>query len=177
MMALVMPETIGPRLDIAKSVLDSQGHGTWVTEATFFCIKIRCVMMSIVHDMAEADTGDIPPEHASGVTKEEKHELEVVRSARLSVTGLNVAHLTLLACRHQAAMDRIFRLLDHPSIQSLRVKSLWEEYEARETPEAKFVKDLDMFELAVQGVEYENCEQRVTRAVILDPEIALGRRC
>lgn len=55
-------------------------------------------------------------------------------------------------------MDRILSLLGHPSIASLRVKSLWEEYEQRETPEAKFVKDLDLFELAVQGVEYESCE-------------------
>ncbi|KAK4058065.1 hypothetical protein OIO90_000804 [Microbotryomycetes sp. JL221] len=110
MMALVMPETAsGHRLDIA-----------------------RCVMMSIVHDMAEADTGDIPPEHASGVSKHDKHDLEV------------------------AAMNRMFGLLGHPSISSLRIKALWQEYEARQTPEAKFVKDLDMFELAVQGVEYEN---------------------
>ncbi|KAM0793210.1 hypothetical protein ACM66B_000679 [Microbotryomycetes sp. NB124-2] len=112
MMALAMPETDGHRLDIPK-----------------------CVMMSIVHDMAEADTGDIPPEHASGVSKESKHELET------------------------AAMNRIFSLLGHPSISSLRIKSLWEEYEARETPESKFVKDLDMFELAVQGVEYENSNE------------------
>lgn len=55
-------------------------------------------------------------------------------------------------------MERILGLLGHPSIQSLRLKSLWEEYEARETPESKFVKDLDLFELAVQGVEYEACE-------------------
>lgn len=53
---------------------------------------------------------------------------------------------------------RITGLLGHPSIQSLRVLSLWEEYEARETPESKFVKDLDLFELGVQAVEYENCE-------------------
>lgn len=31
------------------------------------------------------------------------------------------------------------------------------------TPESKFVKDLDQFELAVQAVEYENCEPRATR--------------
>lgn len=55
-------------------------------------------------------------------------------------------------------MQRIFRLLGHPSISSLRIKSLWEEYEARQTPESKFVKDLDLFELAVQGVEYEACK-------------------
>lgn len=55
-------------------------------------------------------------------------------------------------------MVRIAGLLGHPSIQSLRVMALWEEYEARETPESKFVKDLDLFELGVQAVEYEECE-------------------
>jgi 5'-deoxynucleotidase YfbR-like HD superfamily hydrolase len=39
-----------------------------------------------------------------------------------------------------------------------RFRSLWEEYEARETPESKLVKDLDRLELALQGVEYERCE-------------------
>lgn len=58
-------------------------------------------------------------------------------------------------------MDRIYDLLGHPSIASLRLKSLWDEYEARETPESKFVKDLDLYELCVQAVEYENCESSV----------------
>lgn len=55
-------------------------------------------------------------------------------------------------------MERIMELLGHPSIASLRLKSLWDEYEARETAESKFVKDLDLYELCVQAVEYENSE-------------------
>ncbi|BGP21745.1 hydrolasesof HD superfamily [Rhodotorula toruloides] len=94
----------------------------------------RCVMLSIVHDLAEADVGDITPEHASGVSKAQKLALE------------------------ERAMERMVGLLGHPSIASLRLKSLWEEYEARETPESKFVKDLDLFELCVQAVEYENSQ-------------------
>lgn len=39
----------------------------------------RCVLLSLVHDMAEADVGDITPEHASGVSKEAKLALEEVR--------------------------------------------------------------------------------------------------
>lgn len=39
-----------------------------------------------------------------------------------------------------------------------RFRALWEEYEARETPESKLVKDLDRLELALQAVEYERCE-------------------
>lgn len=36
-------------------------------------------MMSIVHDLAEADVGDITPPHASGISREEKLDLEAVR--------------------------------------------------------------------------------------------------
>ena len=37
-------------------------------------------MLSLVHDMAEADVGDITPEHASGVSKETKLALEQVKN-------------------------------------------------------------------------------------------------
>ncbi|CEQ38957.1 SPOSA6832_00456 [Sporobolomyces salmonicolor] len=94
----------------------------------------KCVMLSIVHDMAEADVGDITPEHASGVSKETKLALE------------------------EKAMERYQGLLGHPSIPSLRIKALWDEYEERETAESKFVKDLDLFELCMQAVEYENSQ-------------------
>ncbi|GAA5837994.1 hypothetical protein JCM3766R1_004170 [Sporobolomyces carnicolor] len=94
----------------------------------------KCVMLSIVHDMAEADVGDITPEHASGVSKETKLALE------------------------QKAMDRYGGLLGHPSIAGMRIKDLWNEYEDRVTPESKFVKDLDLLELCLQAVEYENSQ-------------------
>lgn len=45
-----------------------------------------------------------------------------------------------------------------------------QEYEARETPESKVVKDLDRFELALQAVEYERCE------ITLHGDFALGSR-
>ncbi|GAA6035153.1 hypothetical protein JCM8097_006391 [Rhodosporidiobolus ruineniae] len=94
----------------------------------------KCVLLSIVHDLAEADVGDITPEHASGVTKVQKLALE------------------------EKAMDRIYGLLGSSTIPALRLKSLWEEYEARETPESNFVKDLDLYELCQQAVEYENSQ-------------------
>ena len=37
-----------------------------------------------------------------------------------------------------------------------RIRALWEEYEARETNESRFVKDLDFCELAFQALEYED---------------------
>lgn len=59
-------------------------------------------------------------------------------------------------------MHRIAHLLPDPvkesSLARTRLMALWEEYEARETVDAIFVKDLDMFELGLQAVEYERCE-------------------
>lgn len=62
-------------------------------------------------------------------------------------------------------MERYQGLLGHPSIPSVRIKDLWNEYEDRITPESKFVKDLDLLELCVQAVEYENCEFSLLSAI------------
>ncbi|KNC99121.1 uncharacterized protein SPPG_09273 [Spizellomyces punctatus DAOM BR117] len=90
--------------------------------------RTRAIKMAIVHDLAEAIAGDITPH--SGVSKEEKYRLEL------------------------EAMDELVTLLGH-SKEALEIKALWEEYEAGESPEALYVKDLDKFEMIVQAVEYE----------------------
>jgi putative hydrolases of HD superfamily len=45
------------------------------------------------------------------------------------------------------------------SLQSQEIFSLWQEYENCETMEAKFVKDLDKFEMILQAFEYEKCKK------------------
>jgi putative hydrolase of HD superfamily len=59
-------------------------------------------------------------------------------------------------------------LLPGDSAASARVRSLWEEYEAAETAEARFVKDLDRFELGLQAVEYEQGEPSSLASVFVD---------
>jgi len=44
----------------------------------------------------------------------------------------------------------------HDSPAAQRINALWLEYEEGETTEAKFVKDLDRFEMASQAFEYES---------------------
>lgn len=60
-------------------------------------------------------------------------------------------------------------LADSPNA-SARIRELWHEYEAAETKEAKFVKDLDRFELGLQAVEYEQsaCKTIGSREFPLD---------
>lgn len=89
----------------------------------------KCVQLCLVHDIAEALVGDLTP--LDDVPKEEKHKRE-----------------------HEALLHLVHDLLGG-SVAALRLEALWEEYEARATPESRAVKDLDRFELALQAIEYE----------------------
>ncbi|KAJ3993181.1 HD domain-containing protein [Lentinula boryana] len=99
----------------------------------------KCVMLSVVHDLAEAQVGDIAPSH--GIPKEEKSRLE-----------------------SEAIHTFVHKML-HNSPAAQKIEALWKEYEDRETPEARFVKDLDRFEMATQALEYE----RALNASALQP--------
>ncbi|WWC87312.1 uncharacterized protein L201_002201 [Kwoniella dendrophila CBS 6074] len=95
----------------------------------------RCVMMALVHDLAEAHVGDITP--VEGVPAHVKHQLE------------------------EQAMDSFLNEMlggEGNKDARNRFRSLWDEYETRETPESKLVKDLDRIELALQAVEYERSQ-------------------
>ncbi|KAJ7114134.1 HD domain-containing protein [Mycena epipterygia] len=89
----------------------------------------KCVMMCLVHDLAEAHVGDIAPRE--GITSAEKRRLE------------------------EEAMHNIVHDMLHNSPAAQQIEALWKEYEERQTPEAQFVKDLDRFEMASQALEYE----------------------
>lgn len=101
----------------------------------------RCVQMALVHDLAEAHVGDITP--VEGVTPEMKHQLE-------EEAMHSFMHEMLSGEGNREVRERIW--------------SLWEEYEARETPESKLVKDLDRLELVLQAVEYERSQDVRTLA-------------
>ncbi len=76
---------------------------------------LRVVKMLLIHDLVEIDAGD---------------------TLRYDEEGNKTK-----AAREQAAADRIFNIL--PPDQASDIRSLWEEFEARETPEAKFANALD----------------------------------
>ncbi|KAG7531882.1 hypothetical protein FFLO_04028 [Filobasidium floriforme] len=101
----------------------------------------RCVQMALVHDLAEAHVGDITP--VEGVSPNLKHQLE-------EEAMQSFMHEMLGGEGNREARERIW--------------SLWEEYEARETPESKLVKDLDRLELILQAIEYERSQDVRTLA-------------
>jgi putative hydrolases of HD superfamily len=88
----------------------------------------RCIRMALTHDLCESIAGDYTP-HCK-ISKEEKHRLE--REAMLEIRTM---------------------LGGSPVGQELL--DLWEEYEAGTTPESRFVKDIDKFEMILQADEYE----------------------
>ena len=77
--------------------------------------QLRVLKMLLVHDIVEIDSGDTYIYDAAGNDTK--------------------------AVREQKAAQRIFGLL--PDNQKLELMQLWQEFEARETPEAKFAAALD----------------------------------
>ena len=77
--------------------------------------ELRLIKMLLVHDIVEVDAGDTFCYDREGL----KDQAE----------------------REQRAADRIFGLL--PPDQGAECRALWDEFEARETPEAKFAHALD----------------------------------
>ena len=76
---------------------------------------LKTMTMVLIHDLVEIDAGDTYAYDETGKATQRAREL--------------------------AAADRIFGLL--PEDQGAKLRALWDEFEARETPEAKFARTLD----------------------------------
>ena len=79
----------------------------------------RVVRMLLIHDLVEIDVGDVPIHSANG----QAHASVETQAAEAK------------------AADRIFGILPQDLRDTLR--ALWEEFEAAETPDARFAKSLD----------------------------------
>ncbi|MBL9052289.1 MAG: HD domain-containing protein [Tabrizicola sp.] len=79
----------------------------------------RVIRMLLIHDLVEIDVGDVPIHSANG----QAHGSAETQAAEAK------------------AADRIFGLLPPDLGRDLR--ALWEEFEAAETPDARFAKSLD----------------------------------
>lgn len=97
----------------------------WTNEAQ----RTRAVEMAIVHDMGECIVGDIAP--ADGISRDEKHLREKLA-------------MEFLAC--------LMREEDGGFAD--RIQTLWEEYEADESPVSKLVHQVDKFEALQQAFAY-----------------------
>lgn len=89
----------------------------------------QALKMAVVHDIAEAETGDLVTraiDDKQDVDKEAKEEME------------------------QKVVEGLSGLIEGEELERL-----WKEYEGRETKEAKFVKDMDMIDMCLQALKYE----------------------
>jgi len=92
----------------------------------------RCMQMALIHDMAESLVGDITP--VDNVAKPEKSR------------------------REEETMDYLCKGLlgkVNGGLTGEEIRKVWREYEDSETLEAKFVHDVDKFELILQMLDYE----------------------
>lgn len=84
----------------------------------------KIIKMSLFHDIGEIYGGDVTPH--DGISKEEKHVMEK-ESVKKLFSGFS---------------------------KSEEYLELWEEFEENKTPEAKFVKQIDKLEMAMQAAVY-----------------------
>jgi putative hydrolase of HD superfamily len=84
----------------------------------------RALRIALIHDLGESHAGDITP--SDGVSASEKHARERLSLLQI-VTGLPRGEEWL---------------------------ALWDEYESGETPEARFVREIDRLEMGLQAVIY-----------------------
>ncbi|XP_039952393.1 uncharacterized protein LOC126752592 isoform X2 [Bactrocera neohumeralis] len=107
------------------------GMMTFLLDGSEGLNQIRCMELALVHDLAESVVGDLTP--FCGVSKADKRAMEF------------------------KAMEDICKLIEP---RGKRIMELFEEYEAGESAESKFVKDLDRLDMIMQAFEYEkrdNC--------------------
>lgn len=89
--------------------------------------KEKMIRMALCHDMAESIVGDISPKMQ--IPAEEKYK------------------------REEKAMSVMTSLI--PELGGPQMKELWLEYEQQNTPEAQFVRDMDLLEMVIQAHTYE----------------------
>ncbi|XP_026319734.1 HD domain-containing protein 2 [Hyposmocoma kahamanoa] len=91
--------------------------------------RFKCLQIALVHDLAECIVGDLTPH--CGVSPEEKHR------------------------REDEAMKIITELT---GLAGNTMYELYKDYENQSSPEAKFAKDLDRYDMILQAFEYEKRE-------------------
>lgn len=90
----------------------------------------RALRMAVLHDLAEAETGDFATRADSSADTIDP------------------------AAKERLEESAITDLLE-PFDEDGDLRAIWDEYETRASPTAKFVKDMDLVDMCVQAVHYE----------------------
>jgi putative hydrolase of HD superfamily len=106
----------------------------------------RVIRMLLVHDIVEIDAGDTLVYDTKGYLDKPQRE--------------------------QRAADRIFGIL--PADQASEIRQLWDEFEARQTPEARFAAALDRLQPILHNYHTQGAAWRA-HGIHLDQVIARNR--
>lgn len=110
----------------------------------------RVLQLALIHDLAEAITGDPAPYGPDDLPPESDGE---ARRAFFRVRHLRTPANAVAkrAAEHAAVVDLLGPL---PPALRAELRALWDEYEAQASPEARFVKEADRLEAFFQSREY-----------------------
>ena len=111
----------------------------------------KAMMMALIHDIVEIDAGDTYAYDSKGLETQKMRE--------------------------EQAAERIFGLL--PDDQGEELKSLFQEFEASETPEARFVHAMDNFQplllyISIDGRDWREHEIRKSQVMKRHTKTKLG---
>lgn len=110
----------------------------------------RVLKMALIHDLAEATYGDAPPYERGDIP--DPADVDALR-AFFSVNHVRSAeNATTKRLAEEAAMADLLALM--PERVRDEMSRLWDEYEAQETPEARFVKEVDRLEAFLEARHY-----------------------
>ncbi len=134
---------------VAEHVFAMAMLGWWIADASFPELdRDKVLRMTLAHELGEIYTGDLTPGDA--IPPEEKHR------------------------REREALHQVVDRLPNGAAYA----DLWEEFEQGQTPEARFVRQLDRLEMAFQAAVYEqqgfeNMQEffATTEAALDDPRL------
>jgi putative hydrolases of HD superfamily len=109
----------------------------------------RVLKLALVHDLAEAITGDLPPyDSADPGLLDPLSRAEILNRRQERSEERTQA-------KHQAEVEAIRQLVEElPQNLSDELQALFDEIHERRTPEARFVKEADRLETFLQSCEY-----------------------
>ena len=110
----------------------------------------RVLEMALLHDLAEAVTGDLPPYDPGEMPAEDDPEALNAFLDRRHVRS-EERRLAKQVAEREAIIDLI---ADLPFNRAERLAELWAELESGESAEARFVKQADKVETYLQSREY-----------------------
>jgi putative hydrolase of HD superfamily len=120
----------------------------WLASAGTTLDCDRVLSLALVHDLAEAITGDITPYDAAGASGDAESRQAFLNQRHIP-TAERAAHKRAAEAAAIADMCR-----DLPASLQSEIEGIWSELKERATPEARFVKQADKLETYLQSLEY-----------------------